>query len=208
MTWPSSRTLVIVGVAVVAVALAALGGWAWWDAQQRRALEASAQVLARVQPAFGPDATADVKASAAKELEQLLERYPSARSAPTVAYELGNIRLSAGQYPAARAAYELVLRQGATGVVATMSQAGVARSWESERDFGRAADAYAAMVKSLGLRSFLYEDALMDQARVLELGGKKAEAVAIYERILKEIPTAKRTADIRTRLASLGTASR
>lgn len=208
MTLPPPRTLIIAGLVAVAVALAALGGWAWWDAQQRRALGVSAEVLARVQPAFAPDATADVKSVAARELEQLLQLYPSAGSVPTVAYELGNIRLAAGQYPAARTAYELALQRGATGVVAALARGGIARSWEAERDFGRAAEAYAALVKSLDARSFLYEDALIDQARVLELGGKKAEAVAIYQTILKEVPTAKRTADVRSRLASLGTATR
>jgi tetratricopeptide (TPR) repeat protein len=207
-TRPPARTLVIAGVAVVALALAGVGGWAWWDAHQRRTLGATAEVLARVQPAQAPDATPEVKLAAAAELEQLLQRYPSARTVPTVAYELGNVRFSAGQYAAARTAYELALQRGATGLVEAMSRAGVARTWEAERDFGRAAEAYAALVKSLEPRSFLYEDALIDQARVLELGGKKAEAVALYQKILKEVPTAKRSDDIRSRLASLGTSTR
>ena len=208
MTWPPVRTLVIAGVAVVIVALAAFGGWAWWEAQQRRTMAATAEVLARVQPALAPDATAEVKLAAAKDLEQILERYPSARSVPDAAYELGNVRFSSGQYGPARTAYELALQRGASGLVATMSRAGVARTWEAERNFNQAATAYDALVKSLDSRSFLYEDALLDQARVLELAGKKAEAIAIYQKLLKEVPTAKRSDDVRSRLASLGTAAR
>ena len=208
MTWPPVRTLVIAGVAVFIVALAAFGGWAWWEAQQRRTMAATAEVLARVQPALAPDATAEVKLAAAKDLEQILERYPSARSVPDAAYELGNVRFSSGQYALARTAYELALQRGASGLVATMSRAGVARTWEAERNFAQAATAYDALVKSLDSRSFLYEDALLDQARVLELGGKKAEAIAIYQKLLKEVPTAKRSDDVRSRLASLGTAAR
>lgn len=205
---PSTRTLIIAGLALVGVALAALGGWAWWDAQQRRTLGATAEVLARVQPAHAPDAPAEARLAAARDLEQLLQRYPSARSVPTVAYELGNLRFSSGQYAAARTAYEVALQRGATGLVAAMARAGVARTWEAERDFGQAAAGYAALVQSLDPRSFLYEDALIDQARVLELGGKKAEAVAIYQKVLKDVPTAKRSDDVRSRLASLGTATR
>jgi tetratricopeptide (TPR) repeat protein len=208
MTWPPVRTLVIAGVAVAIVALAAFGGWAWWDAQQRRTMAATAEVLARVQPALAPDATAEVKLAAAKDLEQILERYPSARSVPDAAYELGNVRFSSGQYAPARTAYELALQRGASGLVATMSRAGLARTWEAERNFNQAATAYDALVKSLDSRSFLYEDALLDQARVLELAGKKAEAIAIYQKLLKEVPTAKRSDDVRSRLASLGTATR
>jgi TolA-binding protein len=208
MTLPSTRTLVIAGLSVVAVALAALGGWAWWDAQQRQALAATGEVLARIQPAFAPDATAEARLTAGRELEQLLQRYPSARAVPTVAYELGNVRFMAGQYAAARTAYELALQRGATGVVASMARSGLARSWEAERDFARAAEAYAALVKSLDVRDFMYEDALIDQARSLELGGKKDEAVALYQKLLKEVPTARRSADVRSRLASLGAAAR
>ena len=208
MTLPTPRTLIIAGLALVAVALAAFGGWAWWNAQQRQALEATAEVLARVQPALAPDATADARLTGARELEQLLERFPSARSVPSVAYELGNLRFAAGQPAAARAAYELSLQRGATGLIGVMARAGVARTWEAERDFGRAAEAYAALVASLDPRSFLYEDALIDQARVLELGGKRDEAIAIYQRILEELPTATRADDVRSRLASLGTAAR
>src|SRR5512145_1145764 len=107
MTLPTPRTLVTAGLTLVAVALAAFGGWAWWDAQHRRALVDTAEVLARVQPALAPDATAEVKLTGARELEQLLERFPSARTVPSVAYELGNLRFSAGQYAAARAAYDV-----------------------------------------------------------------------------------------------------
>lgn len=208
MTLPTPRTLIIAGLAFVAVALAAFGGWAWWDAQQRRALGATAEVLARVQPALAPDATADARLTGARELEQLLERFPSARTVPSVAYELGNVRFAAGQPAAARAAYDLALQRGATGLIAAMARAGVARTWEAERDFGRAAEAYAALVAGLDPRSFLYEDALIGQARVLELGGKNAEAIALYQKILKELPTARRSDDVRSRLASLGTATR
>jgi len=212
MTWPpelpSTRTVLIAGLIAMVVALAGVGGWAWWDASQRRVLAAHAEVMIRVQPALAPEATAAAKAAATRELEQLLARYPSARTVPEAAYELGNVRFAAGQYAAARSAYELASQRGAPGLVHALARAGVARTWEAERDFARAADAYTALAKELQPRSFLYEDALMDQARALELAGKKDEAIATYQRLLKELPTARRAEDVRSRLASLGTATR
>jgi len=83
-----------------------------------------------------------------------------------------------------------------------------AAAWEAERDFARAAEAYGALVKDLDPRSFLFEDALMDQARALELAGRKPEAVAAYQRLLKDLPTARRADEVRIRLATLGTAAR
>ena len=205
---PSGRTLVVTGLAVLAGLLVAVGGWAWWDAQQRRTLADHAEVMARVQPALAPDVSGEIKAVAMRELEQLLARAPSARTVPEAAYELGNIRFSAGQYAAARNAYELALQRGASGLVRALARSGLARTWEAERDFAQAAAAYGALVKDLDPRSFLYEDALMDQARVLELAGKKDEAIATYQRVLKDVPTAKRAEDVRSRLASLGAAAR
>lgn len=207
-TLPSTRTLIVVGLVVVGVALAALGGWAWWDAHQRRILAAAAEVMARAQAAEAPDATAEARQAAARDFEQLLQRYPSARFVPTAAYELGNLRFAAGQYAAARAAYEISLQHGGAGLVGAMSRAGLARTWEAERDYVRAAEAYGALVQHLDPRSFMYEDALIDRGRMLELAGKKAEAIEVYQRLLKEIPTAKRSEDVRSRLASLGTAAR
>jgi tetratricopeptide (TPR) repeat protein len=205
---PSPRTALIAGLVAVAVALAAFGAWTWWDAQERRTEVAIAEAMARVQPAQGPDASAEARLTAVRELEAVLRRYPSVRSVPTTAYELGNQRFAMGQYGGARAAYELALQRGATGLVAALARAGVARAWEAERDYTRAAESYGALVTQLDPRSFMYEDALIDQARMLELSGKKAEAIAIYQRVLKDIPAARRADDVRSRLASLGTATR
>jgi tetratricopeptide (TPR) repeat protein len=198
----------VVAIALAVLALAALGGWTWYGAQQRRVLADHGEVMASVQPALGPEASADVKKAAIHALEQLLERHPSARTVPEAAYELGNIRFAAGQPAAARAAYELAAQRANSALIRALARMGIARTWEAERDFARAAEAYGGLVKDLDSRSFLYEDALLDHARMLELAGKKDEAIATYQRMLKEIPMARRADDVRSRLASLGTTAR
>jgi tetratricopeptide (TPR) repeat protein len=212
LTWPpplpDGRALLVAGVVVLVLALGALGGWLWWEASQRRMLEAHAAVMARVLPALAADAPADVRTSAIRDLEGLLARYPSARTVPEAAYELGNVRFAAGQYGPARSAYELAVQRSDPGLVRALARGGLARTWEAERDFVRAAEAHGALAKDLDPRNFLYEDALLDQARCLELAGRKDEAIATYQRILKDVPTAKRADDVRTRLASLGTSAR
>lgn len=208
IAWPSARTIAIAVVAVVVLLLAGFGGWLWYDAQQRRVQEAYAEVVARVQLAQAPDAPAETTVTATRDLEQWLSRYPSARAVPQAAYELGNLRFGLKLYAAARSAYELSLQRGASGTLRPLVQASLARTWEAERDFARAADAYGALLKDLSPRSFLYEDALLDQARMFELAGRKADAVAAYQKLLKDVPTARRAEDVRIRLAALGTASR
>jgi tetratricopeptide (TPR) repeat protein len=207
-TLPPTRTLVIAVVIVVAVALAAFGGWAWYDASQRRVAGAFAAATPQVQAAQSPEATAESKATAIKELEGLLAQYPKARMAPEAAYDLGNLRLAMNNYAGARQAYERALERSAPPIIATLARSGIARTWEAERDFVKAADAYGALVKDLDPKSFAYEETLLDWARTLELAGRKPEAVAAYQKLLKDVPNARRADDVRTRLATLGTATR
>jgi tetratricopeptide (TPR) repeat protein len=208
IAWPSTRTIAIAVVSVVVLLMAGFGAWLWYDAQQRRVQEAYADVSTRVQLAQAPDAPAETKVAAVRDLEQWLSRHPSARAVPQAAYELGNLRFGLKLYAGARIAYELSLQRGASGTLRPLVQASLARTWEAERDFARAADAYGALVKDLNARSFLYEDALLDQARMFELAGRKADAIAAYQKLLKDVPTARRAEDVRIRLAALGTASR
>jgi len=58
-TLPSTRALIIAVAVVIVVALAALGGWAWYDASHRRTSVAYAEVMARAQAADAPDTPAD-----------------------------------------------------------------------------------------------------------------------------------------------------
>jgi TolA-binding protein len=50
---------------------------------------------------------------------------------------------------------------------------------------------------------FFFEDAQLDLARAQALAGKPTEAVATYERVLKDVPDTRRAADIRARIAAL-----
>lgn len=208
MRWPERRTLIIGGVVLVVVVLGATGGWLWYAAQQREVSAAYAATMTRIAAARLPRAPAEARAAAAAELEQLIARYPSAPSVGEAAYELGNLKYDARQYPAARSAYEVALARGVSGTLRTLTRAGVAHTWEAERDYARAIDGYQAVVKNLGPKDFLYEETLMDLARAQELSGKKSEAAETYRRLLKDVPASRRAEDVKSRLAALGAPGR
>jgi tetratricopeptide (TPR) repeat protein len=203
MTWPERRTLIIAGVVVAVVALGATGGWLWYAAEQREVAAAYAGTMTRVSAARAPRAPAEARTAAIAELEQLIARYPAAPGVAEAAYELGNLKYDARQYPAARSAYEIALGRGVSGSLRTLTRAAVAHTWEAERDYSKAVDAYQAVVKDLGPKEFLYEDTLMDLARAQELAGKKAEAAETYRKLLKDVPGTRRAEDVKTRLAAL-----
>ena len=204
VTWPAPRTLVAVGIAVVLLAAASFGGWYWYDMQQRRIGAAYAEVMTRAYAAQTPQATTDTRAQVAHDLEELIARHPSGPSAAEAAYELGNLRYVAQQYAAARSAYELAIARGASPTVRTLARVSVGYTWEAERNFPKAVDAYQTVARDLGAKDFLYEQTLLDLARAQELAGRPADAITTYQRLLKDLPAARRADDVRARLVALG----
>ncbi len=200
----SPRT--VVGAAAAVVVLLALGGagWFWYSAEQSRALSAYAEAMSRLRLAQAPQAKPEDRAAAIRTLEATLARYPSASAAPQAAYQLAGLRFDAGEYAAARGAYEIVLGRGASGTLRTLAQAGIGYAWEAERDYAKAIEAYRAALGWLGPKDFYYETLLMDLGRSQELAGKKAEAIETYRRLLHEFPQARRAQEVRARLMLLG----
>ena len=204
LTFPRPRTLLIAGAAVLAAAALGAGGWYWHIVSQRHAMAAYADALTRAQPALVPQATADARAAGIRELEAALTQYPSGPGAAQVAYDLGNLRYDAQQYVQARGAWELAVAQGAPRTLKALSQGGVAYTWEAERNYAKAVDAFKIALTGIGPKDFYYEELLMGLARTQELSGQKADAIATYRRALGELAQSRRLEEIKARLAALG----
>ena len=204
LEWPEPRTIVLTLVAVVVVAALVFGGWYWYDTQQRRVAAAYAEALTRVYAAQAPQAPIDARVRAASELEQVMAKYPSGSGTGEAAYELGNLRWAAQQYAPARSAYEIAVARGGSPTVRTLARVSIGYTWEAERNFAKAVDAYQAVARDLGPKDFLFEQALLDLGRAQELAGRTPDAVATYQRLLKEAAGARRADEVRARLATLG----
>jgi len=192
-------------VAGIALVLAVLGvaGWLWLRAEDSRGQVALAASSELVQLADGPQATPDARAKAIAALQLVLAQHGRSSAAVQAAYELGNLQFQAGDYAAARGAYELTLAKGASGSLRTLAASGVGYTWEAEKNYASAVTAYEAVARAVPTGQFFFEDALLDLARAQALAGKPADAVATYERLLKDAPDTRRAADIRARIAAL-----
>jgi tetratricopeptide (TPR) repeat protein len=188
---------------VVLLALFAVGAWAWYRSQESRGLTALGEVTPLVQQAEEPQATPEVRAKAIAALESILSQYPRLSSVPQVAYELGNLKYASDQYAPARGAYQLALAKGASGAVAALAGMGIGYTWEAEKNYANAATAYEAVARQQNPKEFLYEDALVAEARAQDLGGKPVVALELYERVLREVPGTRHADDLRNRIASL-----
>ena len=204
LTVPTGRTLVIAGVALLVLVALGAGGWYWHTVSQRHAMVAYADALTRAQPALSAQATTDARASGIRELETALTRYPSGPGAAQVAYELGSLRYDAQQYAQARGAWDLAVAQGAPRTLKALSLGGVAYTWEAERNYAKAVDAFKIALTGLGPKDFYYEELILGLGRTQELAGQKSDAIATYRRALGELAQSRRLEEIKARLAALG----
>ena len=201
---PAPRTLLAVGLGVLVVILVVVGAWFWYSAQQERAQAVHADALAQASSARAAQATPEAKAGAARALESALAQAPGAPLVAQSAYELGGLRFDAGQYGPARAAYGIALAKGSGVTIRTLARAGVAATWEAEREFAKAADAYTTALADHKPGQFYYEDLLLGLGRTQELAGRRDDAIQTYRRLLKDVPKLQRESEVRGRLASLG----
>ncbi len=186
------------------MALLLFAGWFWYGYYQTRGLAAYAEALTRAQASQSPETPAEVRAQAIRELEAALAEYPANVAAVQAAYELGNLHYLNREYPAARGAFEVALAKGAARTLRVLCRAGIAYTWESERNFPKAVDAFQSALEGLRPEDFLYEDLALGLARNEELAGQKQAAIATYQRLLRDLPKARRADLARTRLAELG----
>ena len=191
------------GGVVLVLAILGVAGWLWLRAEDTRGQVALAASTELVQQADGPQATTDSRTKAIAALQLVLAQHGRSSAAVQAAYELGNLQFQAGDYAAARRAYELTLAKGASRSLRTRAASGVGYTGEAEKNYASAVTAYEAVARAVPAGQFFFEDAQLDLARAQALAGKPTEAVATYERVLKDVPDTRRAADIRARIAAL-----
>lgn len=192
-----------VGGAVLVVAALGLAAWLWLRAEDSRGQAALAASTDLVQQADGPQATPDVRARAIASLQAVLAQHGRSSAAVQAAYELGNLQYQVGDYAAARGAYEIALAKGAAGSLRTLAASSVGYTWEAQKNYANAVTAYEAVARAVPPKQFFFEDALLDLARAQALAGKPVEALATYERLLRDVPETRRAPDIRAKIAEL-----
>lgn len=195
------------GIGVVAALLVigiAWGGWALWkgryEAQGAIALTQARALAAQSQ---APGAPPDTRQRAEKALQDVISEYPRLSSVDQAAYLLGSLRFANAQYAAARSSFELTRAKAGSPTLASLAALDVGYCWEAEKNYTEAEKAYQSAISGAQPKNFLYEEAMMDIARVQDLGGKRAAAIETYQRLLKDLPDSRRAEEFRSRMASL-----
>lgn len=194
------------GRALLALALVGLGwgGWMLWSTRaESHGAVALAQARLLLAQAQAPNPPPGAEGRAQKALEEVVAEYPRLSSGAQAAYQLGNLRFAAGQYPQARAAFQIAKARARSASLVSLASLGIGFTFEAEKNYEAAEKSYSETIKGAGPKDFLYEEAMSDMARVQELGGKRAAAVETYQKILKELPDGRRAEEMRARVAML-----
>jgi TolA-binding protein len=195
---------VILGLGAVIVVGLGWAGWAAWKSRyESQGSMAFAQARTLVAQAQTPGAAAGARERAEKALQAVIADYPRLSSVAQAAYLLGSLRFGAAQYPQARSSFELARARAGSGSLAALAGLDIGYCWEAEKNYDAAEKAYLSAVRDAKPKDFLYEEAMVDAARVQELGGKRTAAVETYQRLLKDLPDTRRAEEIRSRVASL-----
>jgi len=194
----------IYGAAVVLVIGIVWGGWALWKTRyETQGAFALTQARALASQSQAPGASPDARQRAEKALQDVITEYPRLSSIGQAAYLLGSLRFASGQYAAARSSFELAGDRAGSPTLAALAALDVGYCWEAEKNYEAAEKAYRAAISNGNPTNFLYEEVMIDIARVQDLGGKTTAAVETYQRLLKDLPESRRAEEFRSRMASL-----
>lgn len=197
------RQWALAGVGVVVLLLLGAGGWYWRGAYQATGLSAFSHASSLVQDTLSAQVRPVQIEAAVIALEDFIARYPRHPAVPQAAYHLGNLRYQTKAYEAARDAYRMALRKGATDTLASLCRLGIGYAWEAQGSYPNALTAYQDAAASLRARDFLYEETLLAVGRTQEFLQQRDQALETYRGILRHLPQSGRADEVRARLAGI-----
>jgi TolA-binding protein len=185
---------VIVGiVAIVLVALAAFLIYSHQVSVHEQAAEEFYQGFTALQ-------AKDYK-GAEQKFNALISGHPSSEPAGLARFYLGVAYLNTGDLPRAQREFERFTQSAAPQSIRELALLDLGVVYEQMKQYAKAAAAYRDAANLKGPAS---NDARLAAARVLQLDGKRAAAIAAYQDFLKDNPYAPQRDTVVQALANLG----
>jgi outer membrane protein assembly factor BamD (BamD/ComL family) len=184
------RRPLLVGLAVLVLAVAAVGTVFWIDrqaSQKAQELEREATRLLMVRSTADPKNADNLLKQALAKYREVIEQYPRTATAPVAMFRLGNAQAQANDLPAAIETYQrFMLLHGSLPALAGLVQQRLAYSYLLKGDRDQAAKAFTAIVERPG--ALLKDQALFELARLEESQSRPEGALAHYQELIKTYP--------------------
>ena len=203
------RRPLLVGVAVLLLAAAAVGGVFWMDRQaseKAEELEREAARLLLARSTGDPKNGDNLLKQAMAKYQEVVEQYPRTAAAPLAMFHLGNAHAQANDLPAAIDTYQrFMLLYGSNPSLGGLVQQRLAYSYLLKGDRDQAAKAFTEIVNTPG--GLLKDQALFELARLEESQSRPEGALAHYQELIKTYPTSPFTSEatIRTKVLDVKT---
>ena len=198
------RRPLLVGLTVLLLAVAAVGGVFWMDRQasakaQELDQEASRLLVARA--TGDPKNAENLLNQAIAKYREIVEQYPRTTAGPLALFHLGNTQVLANDLPAAIESYQrFMLQYGGNPALGPLVQQRLAYTYLLKGDREQAAKAFTAIVDTPG--ALLKDQALFELARLEEAQSRPEGALAHYQTLIKTYPSSPFTSEatIRTKV--------
>ena len=209
------REVGAVAIAVILVAVAAIGYYAWRSRVEGRAgsMLADAVILSEARvgpppapgtPATGPSFPTEsekYEATAAK-FKAVADEYPSSDSGVFARYREGSTQMALGNTKEAAAAYQQVIDRAGSGLYGQMARLGLAEVQAREGQYDSAISTYKGLADNKD-GPLPVDGILMQLGRTYREAGKATEAQQTFNRVVEEFPESPFSGDARKELESL-----
>lgn len=198
------RRPLLVGLGVLLLAAAVIGGVFWMDrqaSQKAQGLEREAASLLAARSTGDPKNADHLLNQAIAKYREVVEQYPRTATAPLAMFHLANAQVQANDLAAAIDTYQrFLLRYGGNPALTGLIQQRLAYTYLLKGDREQAAKAFAAIVENPG--ALLKDQALFELARLEESQSRPEGALAHYQELIKNYPNSPFTSEatIRTKV--------
>jgi TolA-binding protein len=211
------RRDITLGVTVVVVLLAIVGGYTWW--RQSRAdsagealgtalavYEAPVVPPAPVAPGSAPPVqqagtflTQQAKLEAAlPKFIEAADKYPTSGAGIAARYHAAGILATLGRYSEAEQQYQNVVSRAGTGIYSETAKLGLADAQVAQQKYDSAIAIYTEL--SRNSQQMPLDGVLMQLGRAYTLAGKKSEATSTFTRVTTDFPQSTYAADAQREL--------
>ena len=198
------RRPVLVGLAVLLLAAAVVGGVFWMDRQaseKAQALEREADRLFMARSTGDPKNADTLLKEALAKYREVVDQYPRTAAAPLAMFHLANAQAQTNDLPAAIDTYQrFMVVYGGNQALAGLVQQRLAYAYLLKGDREQAAKVFTSIVATPG--ALLKDQALYELARLEESQSRPEGALAHYQELIKTYPTSPFTSEatIRTKV--------
>ncbi len=185
----TNKRVALAGAVGVLAVLALVAGYVTWSNRQESNAAAALFKAANDLTSNTGNAQEDAKRQeeGARELRELMTRYPHTAAAAEATLRLGTLDFALGNYDQARTVYQVYLTKNPRGPIAFAAGLGVADTYLAEKKHDKAVETYSRLIDQFPQEPLLPQ-AYLNLARAYLDLKKQEDAARLYGKVAETYP--------------------